>query len=200
MRMSHASSAAGMGFGNAGMHLCHGMSYTVVSQVKGGCITEGYPRRAAAPDVDDDNDGRHGLVAHGLSVAIWALSVFWFTGAPGKNGDPIAKMYSRDRHWECAAILADARIRRRWTSDGAVGHMRVPSEMAMWDLPGEALACELLELTNKLRVPVGIRLLGYDESNVKSLAPGTLPQHRVTKLSPRQPMEMDELRALFAVC
>ena len=96
-RMCHASSAAGMGFGNAGVHLCHGMSYAVASQVKGGYVTEGYPRRAAAPDVeddddDDDDDGRHGLVAHGLSVAICAPSVFRFTGEPGTISDPIAEV------------------------------------------------------------------------------------------------------------
>ena len=39
---------------------------------------------------------------------------------------------------------------------------------------------------------------GRDESDLESLARGTLPQHRVTKLSPRQPVEMFELRALFA--
>lgn len=94
-------------------------------------------------------------------------------------------------HAECAAILADARIRR-------TSAFIVPSEMAMRDSPGEALACELLELMNELHVPVGIRSLGYDESDVESLARGTLPQHRVTKLSPRQPVEMRELRALFA--
>ena len=126
-------------------------------------------------------------MAHGLLVAICAPLVFRFTGAPGKNGDPVAEeMYSQDRHAECAAILADVHVRQRRTSDGAVGHMRVPSEMAMRDLPGEALACELLELMNKLRVPVGIRSLGYDESDVESLAWGTLPQHHVTKLSPCQ--------------
>ena len=38
---------------------------------------------------------------------------------------------------------------------------------------------------------------GRDESDLESLARGTLPQHRVTKLSPRQPVEMFELRALF---
>ncbi|KAL7511377.1 hypothetical protein ACHAXN_008323 [Cyclotella atomus] len=38
--------------------------------------------------------------------------------------------------------------------------------------------------------------LGYDETDIDELAKGTLPQH-VTKLSPRQPVELDELRQLF---
>jgi hydroxyacid-oxoacid transhydrogenase len=39
--------------------------------------------------------------------------------------------------------------------------------------------------------------LGYSEIDVEELAKGTLPQHRVTKLSPRQPVELDELANLF---
>ena len=67
----------------------------------------------------------------------------------------------------------------------------------MKEQPGEALANELLELMQLLDIPVGIRSLGYDESDLDDLAKGTLPQHRVTKLSPRQPVELEELRELF---
>jgi len=62
-KMCLASSSAGLGFGNAGVHLCHGMSYAVASQVKNGYWTEGHPM----PD-QNENDN-HGLVAHGLSVS-----------------------------------------------------------------------------------------------------------------------------------
>ena len=72
-----------------------------------------------------------------------------------------------------------------------------PSEKAMRDQPGEALANELLELMDLLKIPVGIRSLGYDASDVEELAKGTLPQHRVTKLSPRQPVDLEELKGLF---
>ena len=34
-------------------------------------------------------------------------------------------------------------------------------------------------------------------SDIDELAKGILPQHRVTKLSPRQPVELDELKELF---
>ncbi len=67
----------------------------------------------------------------------------------------------------------------------------------MIDQPGEALANEIYEIMSLLDTPVGIRSLGYDEGDVDDLAKGTLPQHRVTKLSPRQPVELDELRELF---
>jgi len=188
-KMCLAASSAGMGFGNAGVHLCHGMSYAVASQVKGGYWTEGYPKLN-----DEDDDDNHGLVAHGLSVAINAPSVFRFTGMPGKISDPSAERYSRDRHLECAIILANARIQRLTDASTTT---TAPSEKAMRDQPGEALANELLELMDLLKIPVGIRSLGYDESDVEELAKGTLPQHRVTKLSPRQPVELEELKGLF---
>jgi hydroxyacid-oxoacid transhydrogenase len=38
--------------------------------------------------------------------------------------------------------------------------------------------------------------LGYSEADVDQLVAGTLPQHRVTKLSPR-PASAEDLRQLF---
>ncbi|KAL9187412.1 hypothetical protein ACHAXT_001515 [Thalassiosira profunda] len=187
-RMCLAASSAGMGFGNAGVHLCHGMSYAVASQAKEGYWTDGYRR-------PEDGDDKHGLVAHGLSVCINAPSVFRFTGAPGKIVGP-AEAQALDRHAECATILADARVQRLTDAGASIGTAAL-SEKAIRDQPGEALANELLELMHTLEMPVGIRSLGYDESDIDSLARGTLPQHRVTKLSPRQPVELEELRGLF---
>ena len=69
--MCLAASSAGMGFGNAGVYFCHGMSYAVASQVKGRYWTEGYPKL-----LDGKEEDNHGLVSHGLSVAINAPSVF----------------------------------------------------------------------------------------------------------------------------
>lgn len=183
-KMCLASSSAGIGFGNAGVHLCHGMSYAVASQVKDGYWTEGYRKQTGI-----NGDDKHGLVSHGLSVSINAPSAFRFTGMPGKIGKS-AEIYSRDRHVECAKILANARLLRQ---PGA----KIASEEAMKEQPGESLANELLELMQLLDIPLGIRSLGYDESDIDELAKGTLPQHRVTKLSPRQPVELDELRQLF---
>jgi hydroxyacid-oxoacid transhydrogenase len=81
-QMMLAASAAGMGFGNAGVHLCHGMSYAVSSQVKD-TVPPLYPQ------VLD-----HPLIPHGLSVAVHAPTVFDYTHPANEK-----------RHDTCAFIM-----------------------------------------------------------------------------------------------
>jgi hydroxyacid-oxoacid transhydrogenase len=47
-----------------------------------------------------------------------------------------------------------------------------------------------------LRVPNGLRALGYQTTDIPALVEGTLPQQRVTKLSPR-PFDSADLARLF---
>jgi hydroxyacid-oxoacid transhydrogenase len=148
-----AASYAGVGFGNAGVHLPHGMSYPVSGGVKG------YRAPGYAAD--------HPLVPHGISVILNAPSVFRFT-APS----------TPERHLQAAAALG-------------VDVSGVKGEDA-----GRVLADRITWFMQRLKTPNGLAALGYSSSDIPALVEGTLPQHRVTKLSPR-PAGPDELARLF---
>ncbi len=152
-QMILAASYAGVGFGNAGVHLPHGMSYPVSGHVK----DYRAPGYSAA----------HALVPHGVSVILNAPAVFRFTAAA-----------SPARHLEAAEALG-AQVNGVHDADA-----------------GAVLADRITWFMERLRVPNGLRAIGYSSSDIPALVEGTLPQHRVTKLSPK-PAGPDELAALF---
>jgi hydroxyacid-oxoacid transhydrogenase len=61
---------------------------------------------------------------------------------------------------------------------------------------GKILADRITWFMQRLGVPNGLRAVRYTSADIPALVEGTLPQHRVTKLSPR-PAGPDDLAALF---
>lgn len=148
-----AASIAGIGFGNAGVHLPHGMSYPVAGKVRG--------YRPPGYSVD------HDLIPHGMSVILHTPAVVRFT-APANP----------EKHLLAAAAL------------GADVSHALPEDA------GEILADRIIEMMRDLNIPNGLKDVGYTEEDIPALVEGTLPQHRVTKLSPR-PATAEDLQELF---
>jgi hydroxyacid-oxoacid transhydrogenase len=152
-QMLLAAAYAGVGFGNAGVHLPHGMSYPVSGNAK----TFHAPGYSAS----------HPLVPHGMSVILNAPAVFRFTASA-----------SPDRHLQAAAALG-ADVSRAQSADA-----------------GAILADRITWFMRELNVPNGLHAIGYTASDIPALVEGTVPQHRVTKLSPR-PAGPEDLARLF---
>ena len=152
-KMILAASYAGVGFGNAGVHLPHGMSYPVSGNVKN-WVADGYSKD-------------HPLVPHGFSVILNAPAVFRFTA----SANP-------ERHLQAAAALG-------------ASVSGVKKEDA-----GKVLADRITWFMQQLETPNGLKAIGYSTADIPALVEGTLPQHRVTKLSPR-PAGPDDLAKLF---
>lgn len=152
-QMILAASYAGVGFGNAGVHLPHGMSYPVSGHVK----------QYIAPGYSSD----HPLVPHGFSVILNAPAVFRYTA----SANPA-------RHLQAAEALG-VDVSRSKPADA-----------------GRILADRITWFMQQLNTPNGLKAIGYSSSDIPALVEGTLPQHRVTKLSPR-PAGPEDLARLF---
>ncbi|MFX1279331.1 MAG: hydroxyacid-oxoacid transhydrogenase [Promethearchaeota archaeon] len=148
-----ASTYAGIGFGNAGVHLAHGMSYPVSGMVRE-YLPEGF--------ISD-----HPIIPHGMCVVLVSPAVFRFT----------AKTNPR-LHLEVAQLMG-------------VDISDIKENEA-----GDVLASEIIKLMKATGIPNGLEAVGYGPSDIEDLVQGTLPQHRVTKLSPR-PASAEDLKQLF---
>ena len=148
-----AAAYAGIGFGNAGVHLPHGMSYPVSGMLRN-FRPDGYC-------VD------HPMVPHGISVILNAPAVFRFTASSNPK-----------RHLYAAEILG-----------ADISHARAADA-------GKILGNQISQLMQRLKVPNGLAALGYTHDDVPALVQGTVPQHRVTKLSPR-PASEENIAKLF---
>ena len=145
-QMLLAAAIAGIGFGNAGVHLPHGMSYPVAGMVRG----------FRPPGYTTDHD----MIPHGISVILNTPAVVRFTAGSHPR-----------RHLEAARALG-AEIDGVDDADA-----------------GALLANRVIHFMTILDMPNGLATVGYEESDIPALVEGTLPQHRVTKLSPREAAE-----------
>lgn len=152
-QMMLAATFAGVGFGNAGCHLPHGMSYPVSGMVRE-FVPPGYPQNAP-------------LVPHGMSVILNAPAVFRFTAPTNPT-----------RHLHAARLMGQD-----------VGG-------ASPEDAGDLLSDAIVTLMRRVNMPNGLSAIGYSPADLDRLVEGTLPQHRVVKLSPR-PVDAPELRRLF---
>ena len=151
--MSLAAALAGIGFGNAGVHLPHGMSYPVAGMVEG-YVPEGYA-------ID------YPLVPHGFAVIVNSPAVFRFTAPTCPQ-----------RHLRAAEVLGSDCSGAKDEDAGAI------------------LADRIVSLMRQLGAPNGLSALGYGSQHIPALVEGTLPQHRVTKLSPRA-ADAEDLAGIF---
>ncbi|UCB43539.1 MAG: iron-containing alcohol dehydrogenase [Dehalococcoidales bacterium] len=109
----------------------------------------------------------HPIIPHGMAVILLAPSVFRFT-APTNP----------ERHLEAARLMGADTVNSRMEDAGNI------------------LADAIISLMKETGMPNGLAAVGFTAADVDKLVEGTLPQQRVTRLSPR-PFTPEDLRQMF---
>ena len=109
----------------------------------------------------------HPMIPHGMGVALMSPAAFRFMGPASPQ-----------------RFLLAAELMGVDTKDVD------PNEA------GNVAASVVVDFMRKCGIPNGLRAVGYTEDDVDKLVEGTLPQHRVIKLSPR-PASADDFRRMF---
>jgi hydroxyacid-oxoacid transhydrogenase len=115
----------------------------------------------------DDYRSQHPMVPHGMAVTLTAPAVFRFLAQSGP-----------ERHLFAAGLMG-ANISGVEPKDA-----------------GKLLASTLINLMRKTGMPNGLSAVGFRLDDVDDLVVGTMPQQRLTKLSPCQ-IGPDDLKQLF---
>jgi alcohol dehydrogenase class IV len=110
-RMMFAAMLAGIGFGNAGVHVPHAMSYAIAGQVRG-FHAKDYP-------------GSDAIVPHGMAVIVNAPAVFRYTASAGP-----------ERHLEAAGLLGGDTRDATPTEAGEALAERIETLMRATAMPG----------------------------------------------------------------
>ena len=107
------------------------------------------------------------MIPHGMSVILNAPAVFRFTAAANP-----------ERHLFAASLMG------------------VEVSGAKAEDAGDLLAGAIIRLMRRAAMPNGLKAVGFGPEDVDQLVAGTLPQHRVTKISPRA-ADAHDLKQLF---
>ncbi|WVO16306.1 hypothetical protein L204_103981 [Cryptococcus depauperatus] len=97
-QMLLAASTAGIGFGNAGVHMCHAFSYPISSLNKGRPKAQQYHHPSYNPEIP--------LIPHGIAVSLTAPAVFDFTApsSPSRHREALSVFLGKERAHEASNL------------------------------------------------------------------------------------------------